>query len=63
MSNQTIVLEINAKIEITIVNKSEPNENMFKTPERKTTSIIIPDAPKRKRVIKYPFDILSSDLE
>lgn len=62
MSTQTIVLEIKAKVEVTIVNKPEPNENEFKTPERKKKSdtFIVPEAPKRRRII-YPFDI--SDLE
>jgi len=63
MSTQTVVLEIKAKVEVTIVeNKPEAKENEFKTPERKKKSdtLIVPDAPKRRRII-YPFDI--SDLE
>lgn len=62
MSSQTIVLEIKAKVEITIVNKPEVKENEYKTPERKHKSEILiePGAPKRRRVL-YPFDI--SDLE
>jgi len=65
MSNQTVVLEIKAKVEVTIVEKKpEAKENEFKTPERKKKSdtLIVPDAPKRRRII-YPFDILNSDLE
>lgn len=65
MSSQKIVIEIiNAKIEISIVTKNEPKENEFKTPERKRPeTIIVPDAPKRRKLIKYPFDISSLDSE
>jgi hypothetical protein len=64
MSNQKIVLEVTAKIEVTIVTKPEVKENEFKTPERKQKSdtFIVPGAPKRKRVL-YPFDISGSDLD
>jgi hypothetical protein len=65
MSNQKIILEITAKVEVTIVNKpNEVKENEFKTPERKKKSdtFIVPGAPKRRRVL-YPFDISGSETE
>lgn len=67
MSTQKVVIEIvNAKIEISIsVKEDENKQDPYKTPERKKTeTIIIPDAPnKRRKIVKYPFDILPLDFD